>query len=99
MSNTESAQEFFDRVDKFIYMANEQCKTAISGKVSSSLLYAAARFGAYDVAKKSASVAEMKNDREEAIEFFCGRFRDMLVENIDEYIANYDQYTSPSRDA
>ena len=99
MSNIESEQEFYNRADKFIYLANEQCKVAISGKVSSSLLYAAARFSAYDMASKSATLSEMKKDKEEAIEFFCGRFREMLVENLDDYIANYEQYISQSRDA
>ncbi|MEO8002402.1 MAG: DUF3144 domain-containing protein [Arenimonas sp.] len=99
MSNTESEQEFFSRADKFIFLANEQCQNAISGKVSSSLLYAAARFSAYDMATKSDSASEMQKDKLEAIEFFCGRFREMLIENLDDYIANYDQYVSQSRDA
>jgi Protein of unknown function (DUF3144) len=99
MSNSESEQEFFNRADKFIFLANEQCNSAISGKVSSSLLYAAARFSAYDMATKSATVTEMQKDKDEAIEFFCGRFREMLIENLDDYLANYDQYVSQSRDA
>lgn len=92
MSNESPSPEFWVRADAIIHLANEQCKNASNGKVSSSLLYAAARFSAYNVAANVSDLEEMKADKEEAIKFFTEQFKKMLIENIDDYIENFDQY-------
>ena len=86
--------EFWNRADAIIHLANEQVNEASTGKVSASLLYAAARFSAFDVASKSVNVDEMKTDRDEAISYFVDQFRKMLIENMDDYIENYEIYVS-----
>ena len=66
-------------------------------KVNASLLYASTRFTAFVVASAAQDVEEMKEDREEAVDFFTERFRRMLVENIDDYVGNYGEYIQKFR--
>lgn len=94
MSNEPVPPEFWERADKVIALANEQAKGSTIGKVSSSLLYAAARYASFNVASSANDVEEMKKDKEEAIKYFTEQYRKMLVENLDDYIDNYDKYTA-----
>ena len=92
MSKEEVSPEFWKRADEIIAVANDQCKSEATGKVGSSLLYAAARFSAFDVASSSSNIEEMKTDKDEAISFYLEQFKKMLIENMDEYIENYESY-------
>lgn len=92
MSNNDVDSAFWDRADDVIHLANEQCETVQRSKVSASLLYAAARFNAFIVAGKANSAEEMKQDREEAVQYFVEQYRKMLVENLDDYIENFSEY-------
>ena len=92
MSEDEIPPEFWSRADEVIAIANEQVKDSTIGKVSSSLLYAAARFNAFNVASSADDVDEMIKDKEEAIRYFTEQYRKMLLENLDEYIENYQEY-------
>lgn len=84
--------EFWARADAIIHLANEHCKDVPNRKVSSSLLYAAARFNAYIVTVKASDLVELKADKEEAVEYFVDQYRKMLIENLDDHIENYNQY-------
>ncbi len=97
MSNEQTDKEFRVRADAFIHLANEQRKNANNDKVNASLLYASTRFTAFIVASAAEDVAEMKEDREEAVRYFTEKFREMLVENIDDYIGNYADYIQKFR--
>lgn len=93
MSDNEIPPEFWERADEVIALANEQVQGSTIGKVSVSLLYAAARFNSFDVASSAIDVDEMKKDKEEAIDYFMEQYKKMLIENLDDYIENYDKYT------
>ncbi|KZZ59763.1 hypothetical protein A3762_03695 [Oleiphilus sp. HI0125] len=93
MSSNEISPEFWERADEVIAVANKQAADADTRKVSSSTLYAAARFNAFNVASSADDVEEMKKDKEEAIRYFTEQYRKMLTENLDEYIESYDEYT------
>lgn len=93
MSSNEISPEFWERADEVIAVANKQAADADIGKVSSSTLYAAARFNAFNVASSADDVEEMKKDKDEAIRYFTEQYRKMLTENLDEYIENYEEYT------
>jgi len=92
MSNNEVSSEFWTRADEYIEVANNQSKSESTGKVGSSLLYAAARFSAFDVASSSSNEKEMRTDKDEAIAFYVEQFRKMITENMDDYIENYNSY-------
>jgi hypothetical protein len=85
---------FWDRADSFIDLANSYCENVETGKVSASLLYAAARFNASLVAGSAGSVNELKGDKEKAIAYFSEQYKKMLGENLQDYIENYEQYMS-----
>jgi hypothetical protein len=83
-------QHFHERADEIIHLANGQLEDVGPGKVSASLLYAAARFNAYVAAINAGSRPEMARTRQETIDHFVGQYRAMLEENHDDYAAHYD---------
>lgn len=91
MSNDKPDDEFWDRADEIIDLANKQCNKASNGKVSSSLLYATARFNAFIVASSAKDSEGLKDDKEQAVKYFTEQYEKMLVENIDEHIKNFEK--------
>ncbi len=83
---------FWARADAYIDLANSQCDTMGTGKVSASLLYAASRFNAFVVTSNTSSAADLRNRKEEALDYFTAEFRKMLEENLDDHIANFEKY-------
>ena len=92
MSKNEISDEFWQRADEYIEIANDQSKSESTGKVGASLIYASARFSAFDLASSSSNAKEMKADKDEAISFYVEQFRKMITENMDEYIENFEDY-------
>jgi Protein of unknown function (DUF3144) len=86
---------FFKRADAHIHLANAQLAEAGRGKVSASLMYAVARFNAWISACDFDSASEMRAAREEAIEYFVNEYRTMLIENLDQYIENFESFMQP----
>jgi len=91
MSNTTKDNEFFNRTDEIINLANSQCDSTANGKVSSSLLFAAARFNAFIVASSAKDIEEFRKDKDDAIKYFTEQYKKMFIENYDEYIKNYEK--------
>ncbi len=85
-------KEFWERADEIILLANKQCEKAASGKVSSSLLYASARFSSFILATTADNAEEMKKDRDKAIKYFTDQYEKMLTQNLDDYIENHAEY-------
>jgi len=85
-------KDFFKRTDAFIKVANELSTEHDLGKVSASLLYAAARFNAFIVASSAKDKAEADRNKVEAIEYFTEQYRSMLLANMNDYINKYDEY-------
>lgn len=79
-------QEFWDIADSFISLANDHLDKADADKVSSALLYAAARFNAFIVA--SAEDVVISEEKDAAVNYFSGQYRKMLAENLDDYEEN-----------
>ncbi len=85
-------KDFFKRTDAFIKVANELTSEHEVGKVSASMLYAAARFNAFIVASSAKDKAEADRNKVEAIEYFTNQYRSMLMANMEDYIEKYDDY-------
>ncbi len=92
MTSHETDAAFWDRADAILNLANQQCDTVPRGQVSSSLLYSAARFNAFVVASHAKDSAKMAADRDEAVAYFTAQYKMMLEENLDNFIAHYDEY-------
>ena len=85
---------FYQRVDAHINLSNSQISKKIGkGKVSSSTMYAAARFSSWVSACGWDSGKEMAEAKLETISYFTNEFSKMLEENLDDYIENFDSYT------
>ena len=97
MSKQTEDKDFFDRADAIINLANSQCDNFAIGKVSSSLLFAAARFNAFIVASSAKDLDQLKKDKAEAISFFKEQYEKVFIENMDEYIKNYDKNIEEQR--
>jgi len=97
MSDEIEDKEFFDRADAIIALANSQCDDFPIGKVSSSLLFAAARFNAFIVASSAKDLDQIKEEKEEAIKYFKQQYEKVFIENMDEYIKNYGKNIQEQR--
>lgn len=86
-------EEFYDRADEHINLSNNQITESIGkGKVSASFMYSAARFNAWVSASGWNNKEEMKESKEETVEYFVTEYRKMLEENLDDYIENFNKY-------
>jgi hypothetical protein len=84
--------KFYDRADAHIHLSNDQMSEVSCGKVSASMMYAAARFNAWVSACGFDSRAEMAKSKGETLEYFVAEYRKMLEENLDEYIEKFEQH-------
>ena len=91
MSTSKTDDNFYNRADEFINLANKQSDDISVSKVNSSLLFAASRFNAFIVSSMSNNIEDLKRDKDEAIKFFTDQYIKMLTENIDENIKNYER--------
>lgn len=91
MSKPDS-NDFYDRVDVLIQVANRQCDTEDKGKVSASFLFAASRFNTWVSASGFETAELMKANREELVQHFVKQYQAMLEDNLDEFIENFSDY-------
>lgn len=91
--------EFYDRADEHIDLANTQLGTARRGVVSASMLFAAARFNAYVSACNAQSREDMITGRQATLDYFIEQYRLALTENLDDYIARFDEAMAPPEKA
>ena len=87
---------FYNRADAVIHLANAQLADIGRGKVSASCMYATARFNSWITATGVNSGAELEAIKDETIDYFVREYRLMLVENLDDYIAKFDEYMTPA---
>jgi hypothetical protein len=92
MSNEERDEEFWKMTDEFINLANEKCNTSRNGKVSTTLLFAAARFNAFMFASMSEDLETFRKERDMALKYFTQQYEKAFLENLDDYEKNYSDY-------
>jgi hypothetical protein len=88
-----SPKTFQQRADEFIAVANQQVPECSVDDVNSSILYSAARFNAFSVARSVDSADKLQAEKQQAIEYFTQRYAEMLNQNLEEYISRFDTYT------
>ncbi len=88
---------FFQRVDSIIEVANSQLTQETHvGKVGASLMYASARFSTSVSTIGFDNANEFAEEKSQIIEFYTNQFKQMLSDNLDDYIENFDKYTQLS---
>jgi len=99
MSNDLSPAELSDEeldiqlreiADRFIYLANEQAPRFHKENVSQAMMFAASRFNAFVVASHADDVLAYDDERDRALEYFTGQYRDMLISNLDDYRGSFE---------
>jgi hypothetical protein len=90
MTNKESAANLFKMADEFIDIANRLVTSENKEleDVGAALRYAAARFSAHETAYKSKDLAAERND---ALAWFSNQYSEMLEENLDQHIEQFEK--------
>ncbi len=70
--------------DRFIELANELTKTEPKERVGAAIMFAAARYNAFEASSKSDDLAKDKLD---ALNWYSKEYRRMLDANIDDLIS------------
>ena len=91
MSSSKTDDNYYKRADEVITLANKQCDDITPTKVNLSLMFASARFSAFIAATLAHDLEELKRDKEDAVKYFTEQFSNMLIENLDENIKNYQK--------
>jgi hypothetical protein len=95
MSSETVDDAFWQRADEIINLANQQCESVESSDdVSASLLYATARFNAFLIASTAQSAGDIQSGKEDAVAYFTEQYRQLLTDNLDDYIENFDEYNA-----
>lgn len=95
MSETQNEnQQFWETIDIFINQANELEKTNQDRfqLVGASMMFAAARYNTYLVARANGNKEGFMAKKDEAKAYFVEQFTKMLDDNIADYEANFDKY-------
>ncbi|SFK77943.1 DUF3144 domain-containing protein [Methylophaga sulfidovorans] len=93
MSENSPSKTFQERVDEFVAIANEQAAESSVEDVNTAVLFSAARFNAFSVARSVENAENLQAEKQAAIEYFTQRYAEMLNQNLEEYIARFDSYT------
>ena len=72
--------------DAFIELANKYGEQGAVGKVSSALLFAAARYNAFYVA--AVENISLENEQDVAMQYFTEQYQKMLHDNFEDYKGN-----------
>ncbi len=75
-----------EMADKFIELANEFMKTESKERVGAAIMFAAARYNAFEASSKS---KEMMKDKNDALNWYSLEYKRMLEANIDDLIDNH----------
>ena len=73
-------KEFYDLVDRFIGLANELTRDHATSRISSVILFAAARYNAHCMLTLDSEAAQ---NRTAATDYFVEQYRAMLDNNVD----------------
>lgn len=69
--------------DKFIDVANDFAQTESKERISAAILFAAARYNAFEIFSKS---KDLIKDKYDALHWFSAEYRRMLEANIDDLL-------------
>ena len=85
MSKNQVDENFYQRADEMINLANKQLENIDYGRVS-------ARFNAFMTATKAEDQTHLADSKQLILDYFVKEYEKMLKQNLEEYIDNFDQY-------
>ena len=90
--------DFYNRADAHIMLANEQMTKAGQIPTNMSFMYSVARFNAWVVASGFKTSDEMQHAKAGALDYFLNKYKQMLDEHLDDYIRNFDAYAESTEE-
>ncbi len=79
MEQSDVPKEFFDAVDEFINLANSLSRKWPTSRISSAIMYAAARYNAFNFYTLEPNP---ERNARKATKFLCKQYKAMLLENL-----------------
>jgi len=97
MSDNEKA--FYDRASELIKLANQQNQSneIQTGEVSASFMWAVARYNAWFGSTSFESKEQMQAKKQEMMDYYMERYKEMLDANLEDYIENFDHYRATQK--
>ncbi|MBR9884046.1 MAG: DUF3144 domain-containing protein [Oceanospirillales bacterium] len=92
-------EAFVEATNRLIEIANEMGAKYGDHKMGVAFIYAAARYNAYIAAGSVTDADELAGKRDKAVEYFTDRFRQLYDGNLQDYIANFDEYMGAAAEA
>jgi len=92
--NAPAEKTFQERCDEFIALANQQHTETEVENVNAAILFSAARFSVFSTARQFDDVEKLKQEKQKIVEYYSQRYRDMMEQNLEEYIERFDDYTA-----
>lgn len=89
---TENKDAFFERSKAVIELCNQQLAQARDIEVAASAAYGAARFSLWSMGRTTLTRREFEARKAEAIASFTKGFGEMLEEQYQDLLDNYDTY-------
>ena len=93
-SNSMPSKAFFDRANAIIQVANDhnQDPEIKTGEISASFMYALTRYNAWFGSTGFKTAEQMQLKKAEMMKYYVDEYTKMLEGNMDDYIANFDEY-------
>ncbi|MFA7310720.1 MAG: DUF3144 domain-containing protein [Shewanella sp.] len=97
MSDNEKA--FYDRASELIKLATQQNQSTEiqTGEVSASFMWAVARYNAWFGSTSFESKEQMQAKKQEMMDYYMERYKEMLDANLEDYIENFDHYRATQK--
>ncbi|ASF15509.1 DUF3144 domain-containing protein [Shewanella xiamenensis] len=97
MSDNQNA--FYARATELIKLANQQNQnTEIqTGEVSASFMWALARYNAWFGSTSFENKEQMQAKKQEMMDYYMERYKEMLDANLEDYIENFDHYRATQK--
>jgi hypothetical protein len=98
-SATDSQAAFYERATAMIKLANQQNQdpTIKTGEISASFMWAVARYNAWFGSTSFETKEQMQAKKQEMLDYYMERYKEMLDANLDDYIENFDHYRSTQK--
>jgi len=90
--NAPAEKTFQERCDEFISVANQQHAETEVENVNAALLFSAARFNVFSTVRQFDDVEKLKEEQQKIVDYFSQRYSEMMAQNFEEYIENFDDY-------
>ena len=97
MSDNEKA--FYDRASELIKLANQQNQSTEiqTGEASASFMRGVARYNAWFGSTSFESKEQMQAKKQEMMDYYMERYKEMLDANLEDYIENFDHYRATQK--